>query len=557
MKTLVPILLMIGALNAPAPSQTTTPAAQVGGVEGTVINKLTGAPLRHAHVIYIKVAAGPSETASPISSETDASGHYALTLAAGSYRLWVERPGFARQVYGSRVPDGPGVALTVAPGEQIHELVFQLMPLGAISGRVLDEEGEPLQSAGIQVLRFSYGAGRKQLIPVAGGSSNDRGEYRIFGLPAGRYYLQASLRGAPISHPIETAALIPEAQDPFAAMYYPGVPDLASAVQVSLGQGSEMNDADFRMQRVRAVTLRGRLLSPAEDFSRSQIQVVLAHNEGGFASYSDRAMATVDHATGRFELRGVAPGSYLLVASQLSGGRAFGGRTALEVNSPASLENLTVTLRPAFDINGIVELEGKSPGSLPGMTIRLAPSEGLALGPQPSARIAQDGSLHLAGVTSGLWDFTLDPLPDGVWIKSAVIGDRDVLHGELSMPDGPQGALRILLTSNGAQVSGTVSEDNHPHRATVVLAPDSRELRGSARAYRVASAQEQGTFVFRSVPPGAYRLFAFEDVEPYAWLDADLLRQVEALGEPVTLAEGEHASRQLVLIPPEMLIPHP
>ena len=169
-------------------------------------------------------------------------------------------------------------------------------------------------------MRFSYANGRHQLISVGGTSTNDRGEYRAFGLRAGRYLLRASVPGAPMSRPIESGALIPEAQDPYAAVYYPGVLEVDAASPISLAEGGELADVDFQLRKVRATTVRGHLVSPADKFSASQIQVVLAHNEGNVASYIDRASAFVDSATGKFEIRGVSPGSYLLVASQVSAG---------------------------------------------------------------------------------------------------------------------------------------------------------------------------------------------------------------------------------------------
>lgn len=178
--------------------------------------------------------------------------------------------------------------LTVAPGEHVRDLNLSIVPFGAIAGRVLDEDGDPLQGAGIQVLKFSYATGARQLIPVGGVTSNDHGEYRAYGLSAGRYFLLATLRGAPLSHPIEAGALVPEVLDPYAALYYPGVLDLASASEINLPPGGELADIDFRLQRVSAVTVRGRLVSPVEDFAGSQMQVVLAHNDGNAASYIDR-----------------------------------------------------------------------------------------------------------------------------------------------------------------------------------------------------------------------------------------------------------------------------
>jgi hypothetical protein len=73
-------------------------------IEGTVVNKITSAPVKHAHVIHTKVASANTEASSPISSDTDNDGHFSIPLEPGSYRLWVERAGFARQVYGSHSP---------------------------------------------------------------------------------------------------------------------------------------------------------------------------------------------------------------------------------------------------------------------------------------------------------------------------------------------------------------------------------------------------------------------------------------------------------------------
>ena len=546
------LMALICALFFPAGAQTAEGTARV---EGSVLNKLTGAPVRHAQVMYIKVGMRAGEMTTPISSDTDSGGHFALQLDPGEYRLWVERAGYSRQAWGARTSEGSGATLTLAPGRKIQDLTLKIVPLGAISGRVLDDEGEPVQGAGIQVLRFSYAGGTRQFLPVAGASTNDHGEYRAYGLPAGRYYLLATLRGAPPTRPIETGGLIPEAQEPYAPMYYPGVLDPGSATQLPLAQGAELSDIDFHLQRVRAVTLRGRLFSSLDDFTRGQIQVVLAHNDGSGASFIDRAAAAVEKTTGRFELRSVAPGLYWLVASQLNGAYSLGGRTPVEVTAPNSQENLTISLRAAFDIMGTITMEGRQPAGLTTLTAGLSPSEGLALGPQPTAKVGADGRFRLTGVTPGLWDFALGPLPEGVWIKSAMFGEHDVLRGDFNVPDGPRGTLQIVVSSNGAQVSRAVSEDNHPHAATVVLVPDSEELRRSPRMYRSTQAQDQGKFVFKGVPPGSYKLFAFDEVEPNAWLDPDFLKPVEALGEPISVAEGDQATRQLALVPSDALLP--
>jgi hypothetical protein len=529
-----------------------SPPSSIALLEGTVVNRVTGAPLKHAHVIYIKAGAG-SELPSPISTDTDGDGHFAIQLESGNYRLWVEKAGFARQVYGSRTPEGSGTVVSLFPGQRLRDLLIKVVPLGAISGRVLDEEGDPLQGVGIQVLRFSYATGKRQLIPVGGAVSNDRGEYRVYALPAGRYFLLATPRGAPLTRPPDSNALVPEVQEPLSSLYYPGVPDPASASQIFLPEGGELADVNFPLARVRAVTLRGRIWSPIEDFAGSQIQVVLAHNDGKAASYINRASAAVDKATGRFEFRGIAPGSYWLVASQLHGKYALGGRVPVEVSGTASQENLAVALTPGFDITGIVEMEG-APRSLPHLTVRLTPSEGLALGAPPVSPAGANGSIRLSGVTPGLWSLALDPLPDGVWIKAVTFGDADVIGGELNVSAGQPGLLRIVLAGNGAQISGVVADDSKPRRATVVLVPTTPELQQAAHMYRATSTQDKSTFTFTAVRPGSYKLFAFEEVEPLAWLDPAFLKLVESMGESISVVEGDRIIRQLAPIAPEALL---
>lgn len=532
------------------------PAGPAASLDGTVFNKLTGAPVKSAHVMYIRVGQGAGDNAQPISTDTDPSGHYSIRLDAGSYRLWAERPGYARQTYGSRSPEGQGLVISVAAGAELHDLDMRMVPLGAITGAVLDEDGDPVQGVGIQVLRFSYTTGRRQLIPVSGASSNDRGEYRAYGLPAGRYLLLAAPRGQPMTRPMETGGLVPEAQEPYAPMYYPGVLDPGSASEVALAEGGELTGIDFRLAKVRAMTVRGRIISPVEDLAGSQLQLVLAHADGNSASYINRAAGAVDKNSGRFEFRGVAPGSYWLVASQLYRGRGLSGRVPVEVSANGAPENLAVTLVPSFAIEGRVEIAGAA-ANLSKMNVRLQPTEGLAPGPLPSSKVGIDGAIHLAGVTPGLWDFVFDPLPEGLFIQSATYGDADVLHRELNVVAGSPAVLRIVLGSNGAQISGVVSQGGQPSRATVVLAPAASELRHAPLLFRVASAGDNGVFDFKGVRPGAYKLFAFEDVEPFAWLDSELVKPVESLGEPVVVSEGDRLTRQLAVIPAEALLPGP
>jgi hypothetical protein len=313
---------------------------------------------------------------------------------------------------------------------------------------------------------------------------------------------------------------------------------------------------NFQLRKVRAVTVRGRLVSPMDKFSSSQIQVVLAHNENGVASYIDRISGAVDINTGKFEIRGISPGSYLIVVSQLLAGHSFGGRVSLEVSAATAQEQVAVPLAPAFDIPGVVEVEGAPRGSLPNLIVRLLPSEGLALGPHPWSRVASDGSIRLQGVTPGLWRVVLDSLPEDLWVKTESFAGNEVPAGELVANESTRGELRIVLAGNGAQISGTATFDNQPCRATVVLVPAAPELRAFHQFYRVTNASEHGTFSLKGVRPGSYMLFAFQEIEPFAWFNPELLHAVESMGVPMVVNKSDNVTRDVVAISPESLLLH-
>jgi hypothetical protein len=81
-------------------------------------------------------------------------------IAPGSYRLTISRPGFANQAYGQRKPDAPGANLTLQPRQEIKDLLFRMIRAGIISGKVFDEDGEPISGVYVQALKQTYSEGK-------------------------------------------------------------------------------------------------------------------------------------------------------------------------------------------------------------------------------------------------------------------------------------------------------------------------------------------------------------------------------------------------------------
>lgn len=538
------------ALAQEAPDSGQATATSEAVIEGSVTNKLSGSPVKEAHVMFTRLPQA-GEQASESYAESDAAGHYSARLAAGQYRIWVDRPGFSRLSYGASSTLGVGKTVTVMPGQQLTDISFRLAPLAAISGHIVDEDGDPVQGAGVEVLKFTYGTGRRVLTAMSGVTSDDRGEYRAFNLPPGRYFLLVTRPPAALPLGPGSGLLIPDMREAYAPLYYPGVLDFNEASPLVLAEGAEVPDTDIRLQRVRVMTLRGHLVSPVQNFADTQPQVMLAARGSG--SLGKFPNAVIDRLSGRFEFHNVSPGSYMLVAWQLYRGRALSGRMPVEVTSGGHPENLALPLGPGYEISGSVELAGAAPDALKGTRVVLTDAEGLAPGAQPSAPVEAGGVFRLSGIAAGAWYVSLSPAPKGSWLKSVVLDGREAPGGLLELAGSTQPSLRILLSATGAQFSGIVTRDGQPTHATVVLVPAKDELRSSAANYPTISTGEDGAFSLSGIRPGSYKAFAFEDIEPYAWLDPDFIKAVDQLGVDLTLNESDNLRQQIVCIPGDSL----
>ncbi len=131
-----------------------------------------------------------------IATRTTADGQFGLkNLPAGQYSLLVSRNGYVTTKYGQKKPSDPGSKLALRPGQTIRDLVFRLERAAVITGRVFDEDGEPMSRVNVAAMRQGFFREKKRMWDEGNTETNDRGEYRIYGLPAGRYYLSAESDG--------------------------------------------------------------------------------------------------------------------------------------------------------------------------------------------------------------------------------------------------------------------------------------------------------------------------------------------------------------------------
>jgi hypothetical protein len=148
-----PVLFVLALSLLAAPQkgkQPAEPPAQTATIEGRVLKAGTDEPLRKAWLTLYRVEGERR----PHSASTDASGRFILKdVEPGRYQLWAQRNGYARQAYGQRGSERSGTTLTLGPGQTLSDIVFRLVPGAVISGRVFDEDGEPVAGAMVHAMR--------------------------------------------------------------------------------------------------------------------------------------------------------------------------------------------------------------------------------------------------------------------------------------------------------------------------------------------------------------------------------------------------------------------
>jgi hypothetical protein len=257
---------------------------------------------------------------------------------------------------------------------------------------------------------------------------------------------------------------------------------------------------------------------------------------------------------GEFEIRGVVSGSYWIMASLQLSGKTYSNRVNVTV-AGANVEGVTLTLGAGISVSGRLIVDGETSQDLSSVQARLnqRPNSGLTAGMPPTARVGEGRSFRFDDVSPDQYDVILTSgLPDGFYLKSIHCGETDVLVSGLDASAVPGCAVEIVVSPNAGEVAGSVQnpESQQPAPgASIALIPQEKERRERASGYFSASTDQYGRFAFKSVPPGEYKAYAWEDLEPGAYFDPDFMKPLADKGESVTVREKSQTSLQLKMIP--------
>lgn len=293
---------------------------KTASLAGTVVKEPGSQPLKK---VLLHVIAEDQKQGGNYTAETDSEGRFRIEkIQPGRYRLLLERTGFHHITI--RGHQAEGSILSVQPGQDINDLLFQMLPSAIINGKVVDEDGDPLPYYQVSLLKRRPGKSRE---PSISGEdrTNDLGEYRFSGLFPGQYFvavvpmpdLRNFLHTAKDAHDTESKPDLT-----YVTTYYPGTTDGTQAAAIDLHAGDEM-PINFALVPARSYRIRG-IVTGIPASQKPMVQLIAK----GLSPTMNGADVSAD---GRFEIRGVAPGSYSIMAFAGSEGQILSARQSVTV----------------------------------------------------------------------------------------------------------------------------------------------------------------------------------------------------------------------------------
>jgi len=585
LRVVLPAFLFAAALAAQqAPVRDNTAAPRAIGtatISGKVVDELTGQPVRRA-----VLSLGNTERSLRFAMVTGDSGAFSFTnLPDGRFGMSANKPGYVSMSYGATRPNRPGTSIVLTTGQQLTGLTIRLPPGAVITGTVRDRAGEPVPDARVAVLRpsVSYLTGERELAPAGvggglGSSTNDRGEYRVYGLPAGEYYIVASvgigIRSESELREVTPAELdwarrllqapapavqVPERGRPvdYAPVFYPGAPTRAGAGVITVKAGEERGGVDVLLERLPTSKITGQVVMPG-DAPLPQVQVnVIAHDTIPGVAFSGFGSARVD-ASGRFVSAGLPPGDYTITVRAATGGRAAAsgaansalfGMSSVSVNGTDV--STTITLGSGVTVSGQLVFDGTTntaPSDLTRLRVNLTAERGRTptLG-VPAATPDATGAFKFVGVTPG--KYRLSSSASGGWfVRTATVQGQDTLDQPIEIGTADITGAEIRFTDLQSEINGDLLDAAGrpaPDYQIIVFPADQKYWQPGTRRIQSLRPGADGHFRFQNLPAGDYLIAAVTDVEPGEWFDPKFLAQLVGASTKIQLTDGEKKTQSL------------
>jgi protocatechuate 3,4-dioxygenase beta subunit len=540
---------ILGALLLASAQESASPP-KPSSIAGTVVQEPGSQPLKK---VLVQVIAEDQKQGGNYTASTDSDGHFHIeNVVPGRYRLFLEKTGFV-EVNGRGLQSDVNV-VTVQAGQSLEDLLLRMLPTAIISGRVTDEDGDPMSGARVVAQKKRPGKATREGAATA--ATNDLGEYRLSGLFPGQYWIVAM--PPPDFRDYERQKeKPPQGDNPsdaqpdsrYLTTYYSGTYDALQASAVMLKAGDEM-PVNFTLAPARTYRVRG-IVTGVPSGEKPVVELV---PKAGDSIHADNDVGP----DGQFELRGIGPGSYVLKATAGTDSQLLTARQDTSVVA-ADVEEVRLVVQPSFTISGHLRIENG--GNLTQYAANLRQAElpedpGFFMSPEffgMNAPVDRSGNFEWKNVIPGTYIVQVyGGDREGFFLKSVTLGGRDVATGFAA--SGPA-SLELVVSAKGGTIEGVVVEkekdvdNDHPvANATVVAVPEEK-FRKLPDRFGTGTTDQHGRFTIRGVAPGSYTLYAWQDLDEGVYRDLDFLRSQERNGTAVKVEEGSHQQIELKLSP--------
>jgi hypothetical protein len=506
----------------------------LAAIEGHAVNAASGEPI---HKAVVRLSLRGANRVAAIIGSTDAGGKFHFKgVAPGEYDLSAERNGFLSASYDS--------VLSVKAGDDFKDITLKLLPAAIISGRVIDEDGDPVPGAEVTLLYRENFLGQNKIQRRAPRSTDYRGEFYIDGLEPGRYFVSADHNRD--SQPSNEDRVVDSRGDTvlsrYALTYYPNVLLINDASQVEVVSGQEAGGIEIRLRRSKTYRIAGRIVG-FEHVPAAGLDLIAYQPRTG-ESYAAKLSANGD-----FSVQCLLPGGYQL--SLVEPGKGTVGTTQVEITDADRTE---VTINPHLPsrVKLRIVVEGREPTPLPVLIgfLRKTPVD------TSTSCILEDGICAFRDIEPGTYILGIRG-PAHSYIKMVRAGSRTFSRRAIEVPEGDL-ALEVVLSDVTGQIEGEVLADGEGTRG------DKTEQRWSSTEVALVpvtapdelfdiphttSLDQYGHFSFHDVQPGKYRLYAEEQIGIYRWSNPNFVREMESMGTEVEVREKDELRLQLNQIP--------
>jgi hypothetical protein len=451
-------------------------------------------------------------TATQVRTVTDAQGRYTLrNVLPGQVRLSVAAPDSQ-----GRTGWGPNASrqIPLGPGQDLANIDFRLTLYGRITGKVVDQNKEPVADISVFLVVREYSYGALRAVFAGGATTDDLGEYRIDRIQPGRAYAVVATRrwrslpalsDAPVDPGLRLPAVIPT--------YHPSSATLDGAELLTLNPGETRENVDIRIVRSPSLCLDAVLDSAAgpRDLSFNIAETQPASGRSGNGGFYTATPGGRGGTDGKIRVCDLHRGDYELSVEQRGTGTfsplAQFGSTIVNL-ADRDVAGVHVALRPKIPVSGEVVWDGQPPDPLPATKLRVN-VEAITRTERANVQAEMSGQFTFeGGLTIDEYGLDVAGVPAGVYIKDITYGGRSILYSTLNPGSTiADSGLRITLARDGGTIATRVADKdgNSVSDATVVVLPEAADSEAVlAAALKYGKTDRTGLWTTPTLPPGKY-----------------------------------------------------